>query len=55
MWGVFEERDTVHVSPVRNDGTKMAPHTLTDICVCRPEIEMVEGSEKLLIIHREVH
>ena len=53
MWGIFDTPDNLHVAPVGEDRRIVYPHTLDEFCLCDPEIEIVEGSDRLLVTHNE--
>lgn len=53
IWGVFSTSDSEHIVPSDKEGVSLAPHILDEMCCCSPVLEMVEGSDRLLVIHNE--
>lgn len=53
MWGVFDTLDAIHTVPVDDNDRVRAPHVLDEMCMCSPRIELVEGTERLIVIHNE--
>lgn len=47
IWGVFEQEDEVHVSPIDD----WIEHVLSEECICQPQKEI---GVKNLIIHEAI-
>ena len=50
-WGVFECQEDVHVAPWM-EGYVRAPHTLSVLCVCEPDVAFEKNYRKPLVTHR---
>jgi hypothetical protein len=52
MYGVFKDKDEMHVIPCTKEGEVLHPHTVDISCPCRPQYD---SEEHLIVIHNEIH
>jgi len=59
MWATFfaEDNTESHAVPCDDDGAILNPHSLSNMCKCRPEIERLVRGDMIfeVIIHNEIH